>query len=85
MLGCNSVRSGREADITKFLGLRCPFNQALICCYFPWYLVLRRMAKVEFRWSFSVSYGNGHFSSRLRSPDEKPRPGPRVRLFRWPP
>jgi hypothetical protein len=31
----------------KFLSLLVPFNKALICCYFPYYLVSRQMAKVE--------------------------------------
>jgi hypothetical protein len=47
VLGSNSVKSGGKTDITKFPSLLCPCHQARICCYFPWYLILRRMAKVE--------------------------------------
>ena len=32
----------------KFSSLLFPFNKALIYCHFPWYLVSRTMAKVEF-------------------------------------
>jgi hypothetical protein len=48
VLGSNSVKSGGKTDITKFPSLLCPCHQARICCYFPWYLILRRMAKVEY-------------------------------------
>ena len=50
VLGRNSVKSGRKADIMKFPSLLFPFNQALIYCYFPWYLVARTMAKVEYQY-----------------------------------
>jgi hypothetical protein len=36
VLGRNLVKSGGEADITKFPSFLFPFNKALICCHFPW-------------------------------------------------
>jgi hypothetical protein len=41
MQGSNSMKAGGEADIMTVPNLLVSFNKALICGYFPWYLVAR--------------------------------------------
>jgi hypothetical protein len=45
--GGNCLKFGGQTDTTKFPSLLCPLHQPSICCYFPLYLISRRLAKVE--------------------------------------
>ena len=60
VLGRNSVKSGRKADIMKFASILVPFNKTLLRGYFPWYLVWRTMATVE----LGLFYTYGGLSNR---------------------